>query len=117
MARCECGKEINPPGLYLGITAQRTVLVLYGCCCGRAIYGQAETLAPYTADKGTFPPSRGEYVKLASGIKFACPLCKSVFGIAAPVHTVDADGTVKPSVVCPNNCGFHTFMKLADYEP
>lgn len=117
MAKCECGKEIKPPGLFVGLTKDRTPLVLYHCDCGRAKYAQQETLAPYTADKGKFPPARGEYVKIESGIKFSCPLCKSMFGIAAPVHTVEATGEVKPSVVCPNGCGFHTFMKLADYEP
>lgn len=33
-------------------------------------------------------------------------------------HDIEADGRVKPSVVCPfEGCGFHEFVTLLDWEP
>ncbi len=33
-------------------------------------------------------------------------------------HTIAADGTVTPSLVCPTDeCGWHVFLRLVDWEP
>jgi DNA-directed RNA polymerase subunit RPC12/RpoP len=39
-----------------------------------------------------------------------CPTCSRAFCLAG--HTIDNDGNISPSVVCPFNCGFHVFMKI-----
>lgn len=31
-------------------------------------------------------------------------------------HVIEDDGRVSPSVVCPNDCGFHDFVTLAGWE-
>lgn len=36
------------------------------------------------------------------------------FGLAT--HSIDEDGTVSPSVVCPYGCGFHEFIKLEGWD-
>jgi len=44
-----------------------------------------------------------------------CPEC----GFKAALdHDIAEDGTVTPSLVCPNqNCDFHEFVKLRDWRP
>ncbi len=33
-------------------------------------------------------------------------------------HEIDADGIVQPSVECPDdNCDFHSYIRLEDWEP
>lgn len=46
---------------------------------------------------------------------FRCPDCKLMGTIWRPTaaggsegHTIDADGTVRPSILCSHKCGFHT---------
>jgi hypothetical protein len=41
---------------------------------------------------------------------FRCPQCPTL-GALAGTHDIAADGTVTPSVVCPN-CSFHEWIKL-----
>jgi hypothetical protein len=41
---------------------------------------------------------------------FTCPSC-GVCGFLEE-HSVDKDGNVAPSVVCPGVCGFHEFIRL-----
>lgn len=74
-------------------------------------------MAPYIAEKSTvFPPLRGEYFVASDGsVTFTCPVCKKFHGIAAPVHTIAADGAIHPSMVCPYGCGFHVYMTLKDW--
>jgi hypothetical protein len=45
---------------------------------------------------------------------FNCPGC----GITAYLeeHSVDSDGNVTPSVVCPGVCGFHEFIHLKGWS-
>jgi hypothetical protein len=46
---------------------------------------------------------------------FRCP--KGHLGMLS-AHTIGADGTVTPSVVCPTEgCGFHEYIKLKDWTP
>jgi hypothetical protein len=47
-------------------------------------------------------------------VEFACP---NGHGIVLKGHSIDADGTVHPSVVCPAPaCGFHDFVRLARWD-
>jgi hypothetical protein len=44
-----------------------------------------------------------------------CPSCGKICSLLS--HTIDPDGTVTPSLVCPfDNCEFHDFVKLADWR-
>ena len=48
-------------------------------------------------------------------IKFACPLCGTEGDLSD--HDIDADGLVKPSVVCPTaGCGFHDHVHLLRWD-
>jgi hypothetical protein len=46
-------------------------------------------------------------------VALECPVCGRAFCLVN--HSVDSNGNVQPSVVCPFNCGFHVFMRLNDY--
>ena len=44
-----------------------------------------------------------------------CPECGKTHPLVK--HTIDPDGTVTPSLVCPfPNCEFYEFVKLADWK-
>ena len=43
----------------------------------------------------------------------SCPKCGK--GMSLSLHTIAADGTVSPSLVCPYQCGFHDFVKLVGW--
>lgn len=44
-----------------------------------------------------------------------CPGCGKLLSLGR--HTIDADGTVTPSLVCPfRGCDFHEFVMLADWK-
>ncbi|MFT6669083.1 MAG: hypothetical protein ACJAVZ_000531 [Afipia broomeae] len=46
--------------------------------------------------------------------QFACP---NGHGIILKGHSIDADGTVHPSVVCPvPACDFHDFVRLSRWD-
>lgn len=57
----------------------------------------------------------GEWIKLSDGnAMIACPKC----GGEAPLdHSVAADGTISPSLVCPYTpCDFHEWGRLEGWE-
>lgn len=74
----------------------------------------------------------GEYVRVpesnqVSKIIWAfvrCPQCLRLSSIGKRHHTVDADGTVKPSLVCPFTadkgfdpaCTHHVYARLDDWQ-
>ncbi len=44
-----------------------------------------------------------------------CPGCAKILSLGK--HTIDPDGTVTPSLVCPfKSCDFHDYVKLADWK-
>lgn len=45
----------------------------------------------------------------------SCPKCGEQASLIG--HTIKDDGTINPSVVCPNECGFHEMVKLKDWDP
>lgn len=59
-------------------------------------------------------PKKGEYCTTDKSIFFRCPKCGEIATIDN--HTVDADGKVNPSVVCPYECGFHDYIRLMDWK-
>lgn len=115
---CKCGEELALPALYIGKTEHGIPLAQFQCKCGQATNAQIDSMKPYTAKSGKgFPPPRGEYVAYDDGrIQFTCPVCQGTTGIVAPIHTVDKDGKVSPSFVCPYGCGFHTWMTLDEWK-
>lgn len=46
---------------------------------------------------------------------FRCPKCPT-YGSLFGTHDIADDGTVTPSVVCPN-CDFHESIKLEGWQP
>jgi hypothetical protein len=45
-----------------------------------------------------------------------CPLCGQVASMSQ--HTIEADGTVNPSAVCPySGCTFHEWIRLEGWKP
>lgn len=46
-----------------------------------------------------------------------CPSCGRCMAIAARVHQVETDGRLTPSLVCPFDCSFHTFVRFAGWVP
>jgi len=62
---------------------------------------------------------RGEWEPLQSGdqrkASIVCPECGRMRLIIS--HTINADGTVSPSVVCGmSDCSFHEFIKLEEWN-
>jgi hypothetical protein len=63
-----------------------------------------------------FPVPVGQYIDWIHGeeaiktFALQCPTCHRAFCLAN--HSVDKEGKVTPSVVCPFNCGFHEFLEL-----
>ncbi len=43
-----------------------------------------------------------------------CPKCGDAASLSQ--HIIAQDGLVTPSVVCPNGCGFHEYVRLGDWE-
>lgn len=63
-----------------------------------------------------FPPQPGQYHIGPDGyVMICCPQCKVLSPIKAPVHTIDDNGAVTPSVVCPMRCGYHKYIVLDGY--
>lgn len=68
-------------------------------------------------DKGKSegPLEPGTYRKINPfNAVLCCPDCGETGGLD---HEIDNDGTVTPSLVCPNDgCSFHEMVKLKDWE-
>lgn len=54
----------------------------------------------------------GSGTKLATAA-VSCPVCGEVASLRG--HAIGAGGYVTPSLVCPNDCGFHDFVQLAQW--
>lgn len=114
-----CKVEVNeaPPAQWIGFTEYRQPVVQYKCKHGHSITVQLATMASYKAPRAKeYPAKRGEYFRGTAdqvALQFCCPLCLSTFGMGA--HQILPDGTVTPSVVCPNKCGFHTNVTFLDW--
>lgn len=48
------------------------------------------------------------------GATLICPGCAIHAGLMD--HAISADGSVTPSVVCPEDCGFHEYIRLVGWE-
>ena len=58
---------------------------------------------------------KGEWRDTDKGALVCCPGCGKIGSLAE--HTIDPDGTVTPSLVCPfAHCDFHDMAKLADWQ-
>lgn len=69
---------------------------------------------PYADWESRWKPTKGTWTIFAGKhVKVSCPDC-GAFGNLD--HTVDPDGTLNPSLVCPEDCGFHVWARLLDYE-
>jgi len=113
--KCNCGREINEiPSLFIGRTELGIPVIQMSCVCGKVFNAPLNTMKPFVAEKQlSYPPGRGEYFKGKDGsIIFCCPICKTLFGINSPVHTISDTGVITPSVVCPQGCGFHAWTTL-----
>ena len=99
------------------------------------MFGQSESGESLMATKTLIEATRrdgilvkGEWRKLThrgngstvNSIAVCCPGCGHIVTIslrAGSGHTIDPDGTVMPSLVCPfDTCDFHEFVKLADWR-
>ena len=46
-----------------------------------------------------------------------CPRCAQIAHISTEDHEIRDDGTVHPSLVCPNpTCDFHEFVQLEEWD-
>ena len=48
-------------------------------------------------------------------IKVSCPTCGTSANLAG-THEVDELGNVSPSLICPDECGFHEWVILEGWE-
>jgi len=112
--KCNCGRELELPATLVCVDNDRVPIVQFVCKCGVSVMIKIQFLSPFIAIKGdNYPPIPGQYqVAIDDTINFTCPLCRGSFRIGAPIHYVE-NGDVKPSVICPYNCGFHTYVTLA----
>ena len=62
---------------------------------------------------GTWKPP-GALSKVSHAI-IVCPGCGMEASVGKATHSVAADGTVTPSVVCPHVCPFHEWIRLEDW--
>ena len=63
--------------------------------------------------KGEWRDVRGKYRTISALV--CCPGCGKINSLGD--HTIDPDGTVTPSLVCPfDHCEFHDFVKIADWK-
>jgi len=60
----------------------------------------------------TFPPKKGEWFFSGDTYIFGCPLCGHQCSLSSEHHSVDLDGKVTPSFICPHRCGFHAFISF-----
>lgn len=59
---------------------------------------------------GTWTRLTGE----AGNVWVACGACGTRGSLED--HTIGPDGTVRPSLVCPGECGWHVFARLVGWE-
>lgn len=81
------------------------------------ILARPDDLQPFEA-AAAFPPKAREWFRTPDGaVLVGCPTCRSAVRLRPDVHTVEQDGCVTPSFVCP--CGrFHAWIRLcAEAEP
>lgn len=66
-------------------------------------------------------PARGKWRPVVldgeNVAQLRCPTCgQTAYLDSVSGHSIDADGFVQPSVVCPTDgCGFHEFVKLGEW--
>lgn len=67
--------------------------------------------------RGTWRPWRDWDFTLQQQIKTAAVACGGC-GRAMSVrkHTISADGSLSPSLVCPHGCGWHVFVRLVGWQ-
>ena len=75
-----------------------------------------------TPGRGLPPTPPGTWYAVGVATSIVCPeghdswLASETAGQDEPYHTVAADGTVHPSVVCPwKGCTWHVFARLLDW--
>jgi hypothetical protein len=81
------------------------------------------TILTYDPDLSWFDAEQGRFGCWKGGIldgkrtaNVSCPKCGQIASLSQ--HTIEADGTVKPSLVCPyDGCSFHDHVKLKDWKP
>jgi len=55
---------------------------------------------------------RKDWLKIGPSVIVTCPQCRKK---AALDHTIEEDGDVNPSLICPF-CGYHNWVKLEDWK-
>lgn len=73
-------------------------------------------LKKYTGTHNGRPAGTWKPLKTSDGktnATVACPGCGKTATLES--HRIHRDGHVWPSLVCPNNCGFHDFVYLKDW--
>jgi hypothetical protein len=65
---------------------------------------------PDRRDPGTWWPVVLDRKRIGS---ICCPGCGTVGNLAD--HEIRDDGTVHPSCVCPEDCGFHDYVQLVGW--
>lgn len=117
MIACRCGNSLTLPAILVGLDRNKSLVLEMQCRgCGKKtklLYTNLREVKLDRAEK--LPPPRGSYHKGADTL-MCCPLCKCLSPIKQPVHAIDQEGVVAPSVVCPNGCGFHAFVTLDKWE-
>ncbi|HYE72624.1 MAG TPA: hypothetical protein VEF04_04800 [Blastocatellia bacterium] len=59
--------------------------------------------------------TRCEPNKLQHLAHMHCPTCGKQVAISAKTHSIADDGTVTPSMICPHDCSFHEYIRLAEW--
>lgn len=58
---------------------------------------------------------KGLQTPVGRSASFTCPACSQMATLTD--HTIQGDGTVQPSVVCPSHkCTFHEYLRLIGWE-
>ena len=81
------------------------------------------TILTYDAELSRFDKDQGRFGCWKGGTSdgkrtalVACPKCGNIASLSD--HEIDADGTVRPSLVCPfDPCKFHDHVKLEGWKP
>jgi len=70
---------------------------------------------PYASDSDAAGPW-WRYLRTEDGLS-AWMKCPNGHLATLTDHQIDANGTVAPSVVCPEDCSFHEFVRLVGWDP
>jgi hypothetical protein len=107
-SQCDC-KAI--PG-HLARREDGVSCVLVRCPNGHGTLVPMPSSKPLSFEHSpTFPPGHLQYHLAANGsATLQCPLCRTL--ISVPASRIKADGSVRPSLVCPSSCGLHAWAKL-----